>query len=254
MMRTLCLSVALVALLAPTAAARYDGTIDFDLRARADLEVEARADGRHEYRWEWGDGTTSVGAHARHAYDRPGVYRVVAVAVDEDGREHRRARQIEVRAAPAPSHASIEVERDVARAEASAEAGARFEWDWGDGERSRGRHATHVYAEPGTYEVTLKVTHRDGSCTYERRTVVVHGVSEARHETRARSPGVSLSVSLGHDHEDDTDEDERRHAEWRSETRVHSSSHEKHDVPGFGVPLLGAGLGGAALLLRARRR
>ncbi|HVM45155.1 MAG TPA: PKD domain-containing protein [Candidatus Thermoplasmatota archaeon] len=231
------MSVALVAMLAPTALAKHDSaSFDFDVRAKADLEVEARADGRHQYRWDWGDGRSSVGAAARHTYERPGVYKVVVVAVDDEGREWRRTREVEVRAAAPAVRVDVAVDGPTVRAEAAAERGARYEWDWGDGRASRGRLAAHTYAEPGTYEVTLKVTHRDGSCTYERRTVQVRADAGARHEARARGSGVSASVSLGLGGEETREREERadtraRH-EWRSETRVRSSSHEHHEVPG----------------------
>ena len=256
MKHTWWISVALVALLTPTVAAT-DRDIEFDIAAKADLRVEAKADARYRYTWDWGDGETSVGANARHTYERPGVYKVVVVAVDDDGREYRRTREIEVKAErPRASYdVDVETEDNVVRVEAEHERHARYEWDWGDGHRSRGRLATHVYAEPVTYEVELKVTHRDGSCTYERRTVVIRESTEVRHESRARSSGVSVSVALGHDREDE-DAYERarddRH-EWRSDTSVRSSSHAHHEVPGASVPLLGAALAGAAFVARGLR-
>lgn len=262
------ISVALLALLAPTALAARD--FEFDVAAKADLQVEAKADSRYRYTWDWGDGEAGVGAHARHTYERPGVYKVVVTATDDAGREYRRAREVEVKAERPAADVDVDVETDdnVVRVEAEHETRARYEWSWGDGHRSRGRHATHVYAEPGTYEIELKMTHADGSCTYERRTVVARGgVAEAdaeddggseRREARVRSPGVGVSVSLGHGHHhDDEDAYERGRNEpdeWRSDTSVHSSSSSHHNVPGVGAPMLALALAGAALLVRALRR
>lgn len=256
MMRTSWISVALLATaLAPTALA--DPDIEFDLETKAELEVEARAEGRYRYTWDWGDGETSVGVHSRHTYERAGTYRVVVVAVDDDGREYRRTREVEVRAAHEAPEFDVEVERASVRVEAERESRARFEWDFGDGRRSSGRVATHVYAEPGVYEVTLKVTHRDGECSYERRTVVVEGDRERDDEERA---SVSARVSLGWGGDDDEDEDEeewdarRERHEWRGDTSVRSSSFEHNSVPGVGAPLAALGIGGAALVGRALRR
>lgn len=261
MTRAWWISVALLALLAPTAAATYRG-VDLDVRAKADLQVEAQADAGYRYTWDWGDGETSVGARARHAYERPGVYKVVVVAVDDAGREHRLTREIEVRAErPSAGYViDVETEDGAVRVEAEFEARARYEWDWGDGHRARGRQAAHAYAEPGTYEVALKITHADGSRTDERRTVVIRHAADAevRSESRARPAGLSVSLGVGHDHGDDDDD---RHArsrrdryEGRSEASVSSSSSSYNSVPGVGAPMLGAVLAGAAVVVRAFRR
>jgi OOP family OmpA-OmpF porin len=38
-----------------------------------------------------------------------------------------------------------------------------YEWDFGDGSTSSEQHASHVYASPGTYTATLRVTDDDGA-------------------------------------------------------------------------------------------
>lgn len=255
------ISVALLALLAPTALAT-GRNIDFEVAAKADLQVETRADAGYRYTWDWGDGGTGVGARTRHTYERPGVYKVVVVAVDDAGHEYRRTREVEVKAErPSASHdIDVETRGDRVRVDAEYEARARYEWDWGDGHHTRGRHATHVYTEPGTYEVELKVTHADGSCSYERRTVVVRGDADEddrtthRHSTRVRSPGIGVSVGLGHGHHHDDEVARDDRYEWRSDTSVSSSSYSHDDVPGFGAPLVAAALAGSALVVRALRR
>ena len=37
-----------------------------------------------------------------------------------------------------------------------------YDWDFGDGEQASGSRVTHVYDDPGSYEVNLRVTAEDG--------------------------------------------------------------------------------------------
>lgn len=260
MTRAWWISVALLTLMVPAAAAT-DRDLAFDVRTSASLQVEAEAAGRYRYTWDWGDGETGVGARARHAYERPGVYAVALVAIDEHGREHRSVREVEVRAArPAVGFGiDLRAEGNLVRVEAEHEARARYAWDWGDGHRSHGRHATHAYAEPGRYEVELTVRHADGESSVERRTVVVRERAEVRQETQARhgGGGLSLLVGLGHEHGGDTTRDREAGRDaygWSGDTRVSSSSYSHNDVPGASVPMLAAALAGAALVVKSFRR
>ena len=61
---------------------------------------------------------------------------------------------------------------------------ARFDWNFGDGSTASngGPRPTHIYANPGTYNVTLKVTDDEGCSTaqtYTGQTVSCNGTAAA---------------------------------------------------------------------------
>jgi PKD repeat protein len=56
---------------------------------------------------------------------------------------------------------------------------AAYRWDFGDGHTGYGIHPIHVYAEPGTYTVTLLVYDSKGQTGSHERTVVVNTIPYA---------------------------------------------------------------------------
>ncbi len=83
---------------------------------------------------------------------------------------------------------------------------ARYEWDFGDGQHAAdaGPSTTHVYASPGSYPVTLRVTNSVGTSTrrvFTGRMVLRNGGPSAQASrsieiTTAALPVASLSASL----------------------------------------------------------
>ncbi|MBR5912645.1 MAG: PKD domain-containing protein [Bacteroidales bacterium] len=58
--------------------------------------------------------------------------------------------------------------------------GIVYEWDFGDEQNGNGQSVSHVYAQAGTYQVTLNVANEDGSCPGEiTQTVVVDAMPDA---------------------------------------------------------------------------
>ncbi len=104
-----------------------------------------------EYRWTFGDGTSTRGKQATHTYQDAGVYTVELTVVSENGEEHTRERTL--RALP-QAEATLEVsdtEPWVGQAvdcEATLDGAdlQRFEWSFGDGGAATGRTVTHRYA------------------------------------------------------------------------------------------------------------
>lgn len=58
--------------------------------------------------------------------------------------------------------------------------GLVFHWDFDDGNDEIGQNVSHIYAEAGTYQVTLTVSNEDGSCPGEIiQTVIVDAMPDA---------------------------------------------------------------------------
>lgn len=268
MRRTCWIILSLLLIATPESLARSDARVDIDVTQDVDLSIAARARMRPEdhiaFAWDWGDGETSFGAKARHAYRAPGAYRVVVTMTDDAGETWSRVHEVEVNA-PATG-VDVGIDGDHVETRAGVDARTRVEWDWGDGETSRGRRASHRYGEAGTYELVVTFQRGDACWTQSRTIVVAAGSggrsgesdprgeddrsSHHRAEVRASLPGASARVSWGHEHEDDRE----ARSSWRSESSVRVSSFERHDAPGPGGAALVATAACVAIAARFFRR
>ncbi len=125
------------------------------------------------YRWDFGDGATSVGAVARHAYGEAGTYSVVLAVEDPDGRAFAsQPFRVEV-VPPLPPTVEVLVPANViAGRDAQFIANcrgefSRIEWDFGDGTTSSNRFPTHRFDEAGEYAVRVVVVGPSGRGTNE---------------------------------------------------------------------------------------
>ena len=121
-----------------------------------------------QFLWDFGDGSSSSGSVASHAFDDVGSFIVRLTLVDSAGRTKSISRSISVGQAAAPtaefafSPANPQPNDDVRfNAGASlASPGRRivsYAWDFGDGGTGTGLQATHRYTAPRNYNVTLTV-------------------------------------------------------------------------------------------------
>ena len=124
------------------------------------------------YKWDFGDGATGDGARASHTYEKPGHYRVSLVVND--------GKNTSCSAAAASATAMIGDRPSVslkgpeslclgrsASFDAQATGVSKLHWDFGDGSTwDGGSNASHAYAKPGTYTVTVTADNGEGlSCS-----------------------------------------------------------------------------------------
>ncbi len=155
--------------------------------------VSWRADGDlASYAWAFGDGVSGETNEASHAYARPGWYSLVLLA--DDGRNQTNSRQQTTRIVHInqPPQAEAGPDQmvcpgDTVGFDASASrdldgAIRTYRWDFGDGTAGEGAKVDHVFARPGTYEVTLTVIDDAGStcsATTDTMTVMVNATPVA---------------------------------------------------------------------------
>lgn len=145
-----------------------------------------------KYAWNFGDATTGEGRIARHVYAGVGPFNVTLTVTDENGAAGRLTRTVTPVADAAPLVPMIGVDiygqYIVANASSSFDTNGAivgYEWDWGDNSpRSSGVQASHLYAKPGKYTLTLSVVRESGAR--------VTGMAEVAIEPPRATPAVGV--------------------------------------------------------------
>jgi PKD repeat protein len=123
-----------------------------------------------DYSWNFGDGTSGTGIAPSHAFAAPGNYVVTLTVTNSLGQAANATNNVIVNPPPtasfkiSPNPATIgsPVSFDAGASSHPFGAVARYAWSFGDGGAATGVAATHIYALPGMYAVTLTVTDSDG--------------------------------------------------------------------------------------------
>lgn len=138
-----------------------------------EARVNEDADEPLDFQWDYGDGTTDAGLMASKSYMEEGTYEVTFTV---EGPHNVASETAEVTVVPAPVPAGIV---SVSATPMPATAGEEveftsnvegdepldYEWSFGDGTSSTEETPTHVYDEPGEYEVTLNLSNPHGEDT-----------------------------------------------------------------------------------------
>ncbi len=112
--------------------------------------------------WEFGDGNTSTEQNPAHAYAGVGAYTVTLTVANECGEDFiTKEAFILVGQYPIADFSADPTETCVGATVTftdMSQYATTWLWDFGDGNSSPAQHPTHVYAQPGYYDVTLRVT------------------------------------------------------------------------------------------------
>ncbi|MSQ03428.1 MAG: PKD domain-containing protein [Myxococcales bacterium] len=123
------------------------------------------------YSWDFGDGSTAVGATASHTYAADGTYTATLTVDDDDGGSGSVAHSVVVgNSAPVisstSSAATVDEGSSTTFAAAASDPGGdalTYVWDFGDGTGDTGDSVGHTYVQDGTYIVSVVVS--DGVAT-----------------------------------------------------------------------------------------
>ena len=143
-------------------------TVTFDASGSSDPDGTIAS-----YAWDFDDGNTGTGVTAAHAYTTAGTYTITLTVTDDDGLTDNTTSDITVSFAPQSPVASFTyspttpttgetVTFDGSASDDPDGTIASHAWNFGDGANGTSQIVTHIYADNGTYTVTLNVTDSDG--------------------------------------------------------------------------------------------
>ncbi len=164
------------------------GTIDLMVTADASASTDADSTPIASYTFDFGDGSAVVGpqaaATAAHTYTVPGTYRVALTVTDTAGLSSVATAQVTVTDAAPSARLNLQASGLSVTADASASTDgdatpiASYRFDFGDGSPVVGPQAsplaTHTYASPDHYTVTVIVADTAGLSSSAKRQIKLH--------------------------------------------------------------------------------
>lgn len=139
------------------------------------------------YEWDFGDGTKGRGEKTDHVYARPGDYPVRLTVTDDSGTSSNTAKdsmKVHVNHPPIAdagpdqlAAAEMPVSFDGSRSLDPDGRIVSYFWDFGDGATGKGPIISHVYAEPGVYNVQLRPeddTEEQSGTAYDEAVVTIN--------------------------------------------------------------------------------
>jgi PKD repeat protein len=157
------------------------------LKGRGSVEVafESLARNAKKWKWDFGDGSTSVDLDPVHPYSEPGLY-TVKLQVENDINRDEKIREQYVKVAhpdePIANFRALprEGEKPLSVYFEDQSTGAVTEWSWDFGDVRSGservsseRNPTHVYKTPGHYTVRLRVKGPHGEDQEEKQKYIL---------------------------------------------------------------------------------
>jgi gliding motility-associated-like protein len=130
------------------------------------------SEGAENYKWLFGDGTSSDSINAQHTYTNPGTYSVALVAFNKTGCADTLMRTDFIQIGPPKILGIQDIPYEGCAPKsitfhpiiATPDSITSFKWTFGDGSSSTDSVPQHIYTNVGTYTVTLSIITAKG-CT-----------------------------------------------------------------------------------------
>ncbi|MCC6984234.1 MAG: PKD domain-containing protein [Bauldia sp.] len=192
----------------PVAVAGLDQAVAVGEAVAFDASASRDEDGAvTRYRWEFGDGTGTVGylpmPAASHVYRAPGTYEARLFITDDSGVANATASDgltVVVNDAPVANAGGNRVaavdEQLAFSAEGSVDRDGRitrYQWEFGDGATASGLTTRYAYDAPGLYTVRLTVTDDSGT----RSATASHEILVRVNEGPVAEAGADQRVAIG---------------------------------------------------------
>jgi gliding motility-associated-like protein len=127
----------------------------------SDESIEAK-----QYKWDFGDGTTSNIRNPMHTFQLPGNYEVILTVPGPDGKDSKYTQFVRVYGHPTASFDAapqlVYMPDDKVYFVNHSEGASEYEWSFGDGGYSSDKNPSYLYQGEGLYTVTLRVWNEFG--------------------------------------------------------------------------------------------
>ena len=154
------------------------------------------------YAWTFGDGGTATGVSASHTYAGPGTYDISLTVTDPRGGTNTKTVSYVVAANQAPTANFTATASGVNAVSVNGGSSTdpdgdslTYAWTFGDGGTATGVSASHTYAGPGTYDISLTVNDGRGGTNTKTVSYVVPDDPDPGAPTLANGQLVSISVN-----------------------------------------------------------
>lgn len=156
-------------------------TCSFDANGSADSDGTVQS-----YEWTFSDGDEAGGPTPEKDFAETGTYDVTLTVTDDGGLSSSVTHQVTVVKPNVPPTAAfitscehLDCDFDATASTDSDGTVDDYSWDFGDGETGTGSNPSHVYDEPGSYDITLVVTDNEDATDEVTSTQVVLGAPAA---------------------------------------------------------------------------
>ena len=129
------------------------------------------------YVWDFDDGQNGTGQTTTHTYAQAGTYNVTLSTSCGGHCTSEKTQTVTVHPAPTANFTATTVCQGNPTQFTSTSAGqgiTSYQWNFGDNQTGTGQNASHTYAQPGTYNVTLTVAGAGGCSDDITQTVTVN--------------------------------------------------------------------------------